>query len=344
MANRLRVCVIGAGFFSQFHYDAWNRLAEVDLVGLCALTGDEARAAAARHAVPRWYDDLDAMLDAEAPDLLDIVTPPPTHRACIDAAIGRGIAAVCQKPFCGSLAEAEAAVAAIGQAGATVVVHENFRFQPWYGRIREAIEDGTLGEVYQATFRLRPGDGQGPDAYLDRQPYFRTMERFLVHETAIHLLDVFRFLFGEPACVFARLARLNPAVAGEDAGVILLEFDSGVRALFDGNRLADHAAGNRRLTMGEMLVEGSKATLRLDGWGRLWLRAHAGNDERELLFDWTDRGFGGDCVFRLQSHVVGHLLHGAPLENAAASYLANLRLEEAVYRSHAEGRVEHLTD
>jgi hypothetical protein len=45
---------------------------------------------------------------------------------------------------------------------------------------------------------------------------------------------------------------------------------------------------------------------------------------------------------RLQSHVVDHLLRGAPLENAAAGYLANLRLEEAVYRSHAGGRVEHL--
>ena len=34
-------------------------------------------------------------------------------------------------------------------------------------------------------------------AYLERQPYFQTMPRFLVHETAIHLVDVFRFLLGE---------------------------------------------------------------------------------------------------------------------------------------------------
>lgn len=342
MTGRLKVCVVGAGFFSQFHYDAWNRHPEVDVVGLCALTLDEAGAAAARYAAPRWYDDLAAMLDTEQPDLLDIVTPPPSHRACMDAAIARAIPAICQKPFCGTLAEAEAAVAMIEKAGATVAVHENFRFQPWFRRIRQAIGEGALGEIYQATFRLRPGDGQGANAYLDRQPYFQTMKRFLVHETAIHLLDIFRFLFGEPASLFARLARLNPAIAGEDAGIILLEFDGGMRALFDGNRLADHAADNRRLTMGEMLVEGSRATLRLDGWGRLWLRAHGDNDERELKYDWDDRGYGGDCVFRLQSHVVDHLLRGAPLENTAAGYLANLRLEEAAYRSHAEGRIERV--
>ena len=41
-----------------------------------------------------------------------------------------------------------------------------------------------------------------------------------------------------------------------------------------GNRLADHKAKNRRLTMGEMLIEGSEGTLRLDGDGGLWLRSH----------------------------------------------------------------------
>ena len=38
--------------------------------------------------------------------------------------------------------------------------------------------------------------------------------------------------------------------------------------MFDGNRLADHKAENRRLTMGEMLIEGSKGTLRLNGVSR----------------------------------------------------------------------------
>jgi predicted dehydrogenase len=124
---------------------------------------------------------------------------------------------------------------------------------------RRIIEQGALGQMYQVTFRLRPGDGKGPDAYLERQPYFQTMEKFLVHETAIHLIDVFRFLLAEePSAVYAALRRLNPAIAGEDAGMMLFDFPSGARAVFDGNRLADHKAENRRLTMGEMVIEGSE--------------------------------------------------------------------------------------
>ncbi len=65
----------------------------------------------------------------------------------------------------------------------------------------------------QAICRLRPGDGQGPEAYLDRQPYFQTMEKFLIHETGVHWVDTFAYLFGPAQSVYAGLRRVNPAIA-----------------------------------------------------------------------------------------------------------------------------------
>ena len=52
----------------------------------------------------------------------------------------------------------------------------------------------------------------------------------------MHLIDVFRALFGDVSHVFADLRRLNPAIKGEDAGVIILSFKNGKRAVIDGNR------------------------------------------------------------------------------------------------------------
>lgn len=245
---------------------------------------------------------------------------------------------ICQKPFCGGLAAAEAVVAEAETAGLRLVVHKNFRFQPWYREIARLIAAGAIGAPLQLGFRLRPGDGQGPRAYLDRQPYFRAMPRLLVHETAAHLLDVFRFLWGPPEAVFADLRQLNPALAGEDAGLIILRYRDGRRALFDGNRLLDHAAPNPRLTMGEFLAEGTGGTLRLDGAGRLWRRAHGEAAERLHPYPLPERGYGGDCVFALARHVIAHLTEGAPLENTARDYLATLRLVEACYASAAEAQ------
>ncbi len=336
--RRLRVATAGTGFFSRFHYEAWRRIPQVELVALANRSAGPAHETAKANGIPLVFDDVAKMLDTVHPDILDIITPPETHLAAIEAAASRGIFAICQKPFCRTLAEAQQAVRIAADAGTTIAIHENFRFQPWYGELKRCLDDRILGRVYQATFRLRPGDGQGPTAYLDRQPYFQKMPRFLIHETAIHLIDVFRFLFGEVEAVYAQLERLNPAIAGEDAGIVLLDCDSGVRAVFDGNRLSDHPARNRRLTMGELLIEGERGTLRLDGNGNLFRRAHGDDTEVAHEYSWANVGFGGDCVWRFQNHVVRHILAGEALHNPAESYLANIRIEEAVYESSANGR------
>lgn len=333
----MRVACVGAGYFSRFQYEAWRRIAGVDLVAVCNRSAERGRQIAAAHGIPEIFTDFGAMLDAAKPALVDIITPPVTHLDYVRAAAARGIAAICQKPFCRDLDEAREAVDLARRSGTPLVVHENFRFQPWYREIKRLLAGGRLGQVFQATFRLRPGDGQGPRAYLDRQAYFQTMERFLVRETGIHFIDTFRFLFGEVERVYASLRRLNPAIAGEDAGLIVLDHVGGVRALFDGNRLADHAARDRRLTMGEFLVEGSAASLRLDGDGGLWLRRFGANGETRHDYAWEERGFAGDCVHALQRHVVEALRKGGAIENTAEAYLRNLAIEAAVYRSSQAG-------
>jgi len=333
----IRVAVLGAGYFAALHHEAWSRLPEARLVAIADLDPARAAAAAAPHGAAA-FDALAPMLAATAPDLLDIAAPPPAHAAAIRAAIAAGIRAViCQKPFCRDLAEAEAVTAEAAAAGMLVVVHENFRFQPWHRAARDEIAAGRLGEVHGASFRLRPGDGQGADAYLARQPYFQRMPRFLIHETGIHLVDLMRFLLGPIEAVFADLRRINPVIAGEDAGMLLARHASGARSLFDGNRCADHAAADRRLTMGEMWIDGAEAALRLDGEGRLFRRARGATEEEQLQFAWERRGFGGDCVRLLQAHVLDHLLGRGPVENAARDYLPNLRVEAAAYRAAEAG-------
>ncbi|MEM6934126.1 MAG: Gfo/Idh/MocA family oxidoreductase [Pseudomonadota bacterium] len=332
----MKVAVAGAGYFSQFHYDAWRRIEGVDLVGATDLNPDALKERAPD--LPH-FTDFGAMMLETRPDLIDIVTPPDTHFGMIRGAVIAGAQAViCQKPFCNDLEEAEAAVYTAEQGRMTVVVHENFRFQPWYRAAALLIAEGVLGEVMQVTFRLRPGDGQGPEAYLDRQPYFQKMPRFLVHETAVHWVDTFRFLLGEPETVWADLRQLNPAIAGEDAGIIVFGYSSGARAVLDGNRLVDHVATNRRRTMGECLIEGTRMSILIDGEGRLLTRTFGENEWTDTELNAPESGFGGDCVYALQNHVVDALLSGATPENTARDYLNVIRTEQAIYKSHETGQ------
>lgn len=329
----LRVACVGAGYFSQFHYGSWARMERVALVGSCNRDLKKAEATG----LPA-YTDLARMLRDQSPDVLDIILPPEAHANAIRTALNAGIKwIICQKPFCRNLGEAETMTHEAEAAGATIIVHENFRFQPWYRVIKAALDRGDAGRLQQVTFRLRPGDGQGPDAYLARQPYFQKMERSLVHETAVHWIDTFRYLLGDPSAVYADLRGINPVIAGEDAGYIIFDHPDGVRAMFDGNRHLDHATDNLRRTMGEALFEGTEGTISLLGDGSVHLRRFGTETTRGLLPPDAWDGFGGDCVHALQSHVVDGILDGTALENHARDYLTVERVEAAIYASAESG-------
>ncbi|MEO1065800.1 MAG: Gfo/Idh/MocA family oxidoreductase [Pseudomonadota bacterium] len=334
----LRVAMVGCGYFGQFHLNAWARLPEVTLVGI--VESSEARRAelANLHPEVETFPDIITLMAEGAVDLLDVTTPPATHDAIIRPLLGEIKTIICQKPFCKDLAEAEALSRDADASGTLLIVHENFRFMPWYRKIADLIEAGTLGTIRQAHFKLRPGDGGGKDAYLARQPYFRDMKQFLIHETGIHWIDTFRYLFGEPSAAYADIWRTNPIIAGEDSGLLILTFGEDMRVTFDGNRTLDHAADNPRLTMGEFWVEGSEATITLDGFGTLNLRKRRENNTQPIPYDLNDTDFGGDCVFLFQRHVVDHLLQDDALETKATDYVKNIRIEHAVYRSADEGR------
>jgi D-apiose dehydrogenase len=332
----VRVALVGAGYFARFQLDAWRRMDAVQLVAVC--DRDPATHELVRRAGEeiQIYEEMAAMLDAVEVDLVDIATPPDTHLALTAEAAARSLDIICQKPLAPTREEALRLVEHCERAGVVLAVHENIRWAPWHREIARLIGAGQLGQLHRISMRLRPGDGQGADAYLSRQPYFQKMPRFLIHETAIHWIDSFRFLFGEITGVFSRLEQLNPVISGEDAGIVIFAFENGSTGLFDGNRLNEHVSDNPRRTMGEMWLEGSSGVLRMDGNGRLWWKAH-GEAEVEHHYQWQDSGFAGDAVFATQAHIVAHLRDGGPLENSGRDYLRNLDIEEAIYRSSEEG-------
>ena len=283
------------------------------------------------------FAEVAQMIETVRPDVLDIATPPATHLHLVQLAARDGIACICQKPLAPTYAQAVQLVESAEAAGIVLAVHENFRWMPWYLEMKRCLQDGLIGTPHSVAVRMRPGDGQGPDAYLSRQPYFQKMARFWVHETAIHFVDTFRFLFGEVTSAGALLKRRNPAIAGEDGGYVVLQFGDGPTAMIDGNRLNDHPAGNTRLTMGEHWLEGANGVLRLDGDGRLFWKPH-GQPEAPHPYEWRDIGFAGDCVYRQQEHAIKAMAAGRVPVNSGRDYLRNYAIEEAIYRSHEERR------
>ncbi|MDO8541549.1 MAG: Gfo/Idh/MocA family oxidoreductase [Opitutaceae bacterium] len=337
----LRGVCIGAGYFSHYQYEAWQRIPEVRIVAAVNRSIDRAREVAAKFGVPRaaGWNELPALLDAEKPDFIDIITPPETHLDVVRLAAERGIATICQKPLAPTWPEAVAVVETAKRAGVRFMVHENWRWQPWYREMKRQLDAGALGELFSISVRMRMGDGWPADAYLARQPFFRAYPRLLVYETGVHFLDTFRFLGGEFASVYARLQKRNAAIAGEDAGQIVGGFASGATAVLDASRYNEPAStADPRYTFGTVRLDGSKGHLELGTEGTLTLKP-LGKPARQLDYAHERRGFAGDCVHALQRHFVDRLLDGGEFESTGDDYLKTVALVEACYRSNAEGAV-----
>lgn len=335
--NMLKGVAVGAGYFSQFHLEAWQRLPEVQLGAICDHDAQAAQRAAERFNIPKSYDDFGQMLDREVPDFVDIITRPDSHPSLTHQAVQRGISVICQKPLAPSFEEARLMVEKAAQANVRLMVHENFRFQPWYREIKRLLNVGTLGDqLHSINFCCRTGDGWQSDAYLARQPYFRQMERFLIFETGVHFIDTFRYLGGEITGVYATLRKLNDAIAGEDAGTLLFEFENNARGIWDGNRFNESRAKDPRYTFGEMLVETNGGSIRLHPDGTLTIKP-LGQPERTHEYMHERINFAGDCVFQTQQHFVECLFTGEPFETSGNDYLKTLSIQEAAYDSASTG-------
>jgi len=266
---------------------------------------------------------------------VDVITPPATHLEICGEAARRGIPIICQKPLATGWDDARQIVAAASQAGVRLMVHENFRFQPWHREIKRQLEAGAIGEqLHSLTFRTRMGDGWGPNAYLPRQPYFHTQPRLLVQETGVHFIDTFRYLAGDITRVSAWLRRLNPAIQGEDCGLLVFEFASGAIGQWDANRYNEPSVPlpEARYTFGEFLVEGSAGSIRLYLDGRVTVQKLGGAEEN-VTYPHARRGFAGDCCYLTQRHFIDCLLDGKPFETSGEDYLKTLTVQEAVYQS-----------
>ena len=336
--RRLKGAVIGAGYFSRFHCEAWSRIDQVELCAVCDLDLERARQTADGHDIETAYGSVTEMLEAEQPDFVDIVTRPDSHLELVGLAAERGLHVICQKPLAPTFAESEQLVAKAAEAGVRLMVHENFRFQPWHREIKKLIERGAIGDrLHSVSCRTRTGDGWQSDAYLARQPYFVTMPRLLIFETGVHFIDTFRFLAGEIDGVFASLRRLNPKIAGEDEGVVLFEFSGGARGVWDASRYHEANCDDPRYTFGEFLIEGDGGSIRLYADGTLTVQP-LGETEYDHPYRHEPQNFAGDCVYHTQRHFIDSLLAETEFETSGKDYLNTLRVQEAVYQSSESGQ------
>ena len=223
------------------------------------------------------------------------------------AALARGIDVLCQKPLAPTLAEARRRSPAWSPARARLMVHENWRFRPWYRELKRWLEAGELGtRPARATLS---DDLVGPAARRRRPPGRRSSaslswpreERLMIAEVLIHQLDVAALAARPAARARARAPpHACPSVTRRDAGRDL----PGDRRRRAGRRRRHHggARPTRRARRTEFELVGERASVALAGIGASPARAAAADGE-----------------LRFRRRLPGELRRGDPAISSTAS-------------------------
>lgn len=337
MGDRVRVGLIGCGFYAQNHLHAWRdlRAAGADLVGVCDTDGAKAKTAGEAFGAP-WFTDPAALIDGSKPDLLDITTRMDSHRALAQLAAERGVAAMVQKPFAPGYDDCVAAVETARRHGTFLAVHENFRFQTPMRRVAAVLASGAIGEPNWARLSFRTGF----DVYRT-QPYFYGEERLVILDLGIHLLDLARVFLGEVERVSCETQRRNPKVRAEDTATIVLRHVSGavsvVECTYESRRIPDPfpetlveiegSAGSVAVGRGERMTVTSQ--------GLSWDEAIGGP-----LLSWTSRPWhvSQEAVLHANRHMLDSLRAGRPAATSGEDNLKTYALVDAAYEAAETGR------
>lgn len=378
-ANPPRGALIGCGFFAQNQLHAWRDLGGAGPSPIAALVDpDAARLAATadRFGLPAaaTFPSVAALLAAPLAASLtffDVCTQPDTHRAIVEeiaAAAGkRTTTIICQKPLAPTAEDVAAMVACCEAAGAVLVVHENFRFQPPMRALAEQLR--LLAEPL--TF-LRVAFRSAYNVYAN-QPYLAETPQFIIADLGVHALDIARFLLGTAAraggsaaadfdSMYCTTQRVNPAIAGEDAATMILRCatpdGSGVSAAATCVVDISYGAQLEQELFPQTLVHLETASASIDLLANYELRIHvrpaspaARRDPplpHQLFCPPVARPWMAapgtliqDSVVAFQRHVLDCLLAGTPerIETVASDNTKTLGLVFAAYESAASNAV-----
>jgi predicted dehydrogenase len=222
-----RIGILGAGFVVNDCHLVAYRKAGFNPIAMASRTRSTAERTAKQHCISKVYDSYEQLLDDPSIEILDIAVPPNAQLALIKAACARGTVEgiLAQKPLGMNYTEAAEAVATCKNAGITLAVNQNMRYDASVRAAHTLLQNGTIGEPILATIEMR-----GIPHWM---PWQAEMGWATLRIMSIHHLDCFRYWFGNPARVFCS-TRPDPRIPFPHQDGIcsyILEFDNGMRCV-----------------------------------------------------------------------------------------------------------------
>jgi predicted dehydrogenase len=146
--DTLRIGILGAAAIAPFALVRPAReVPGVTVAAVAARDPGRARRFAAKHGVPKVYDDYAALVEADDVDAVYIPLPNGLHGGWTLRALDAGKHVLCEKPFTANADEARTVADAAAASDRVVMEAFHNRYHPLTERVRQLVADGTIGAV-----------------------------------------------------------------------------------------------------------------------------------------------------------------------------------------------------
>lgn len=147
MDSKLRIAVIGAGYWGPNLARNFAASADWTLAAICDLDRDRAEALSARVGGVEVFTDLDELLARDDIDAVAVATPARTHHPVVLASLRAGKHVLVEKPLADSRENAVEMVSEAASRGLILMADHTYCYTPAVLRIRELIAEGALGDL-----------------------------------------------------------------------------------------------------------------------------------------------------------------------------------------------------
>jgi len=229
------VALLGSGFVSSIHFDALRSAPGARVVAVASPTAGHAEQFAAAREIPHAFADFRRALDLAEVDLVVLGVPNDVHCeiTCLAAAAGKHV--VVEKPMALNVAECDRMIAACEKAGVMLGYAEELCFAPKYVRMKQLIDEGTIGKVHLVK-QSEKHDGPHASWFYDT----KRSGGGVTMDVGCHAIEFFRWLLGDKPNGKARIESVYAQMGthvhrertdGDDESILLLTFEGGAVGL-----------------------------------------------------------------------------------------------------------------
>lgn len=233
----LKTGLIGCGQFAKKHMVNLVSMPEkFEITAFCDIVIENAEQYAQKYSNGKAmvYTDYHQMFDNTSLDLVLICLPPFGHQDEVEAAAEHGVNILIEKPIALTSEHAWKMVNAVEKAGIKSQVGFMFRFGTAIEKLKSMIMGGSIGQVGLMSARYFCNSLHAP--------WWRMRDKSggQITEQVIHMVDLMRYLMGDPMMVFSIQNNLfhknieNYTI--EDTSGTVMEFrDGGIGVIFASN-------------------------------------------------------------------------------------------------------------